>query len=48
MRIPNRIVEHPVEAAIASLLLLTLLFGTAEFPSAKSPDTPPAAAAQKF
>jgi hypothetical protein len=26
MRIPNRILEHPVEAAIASLLLLALLF----------------------
>ena len=48
MRIPNRILEHPVEAAIASLLLLTLLFGTGELPKAKSPDTPPAGAAQKF
>jgi hypothetical protein len=26
MRIPNRILEHPIEAAIASLLLLALLF----------------------
>ena len=26
MRIPNRILEHPVEAVIASLLLLALLF----------------------
>jgi hypothetical protein len=26
MRIPNRILEHPLEAVIASLLLLALLF----------------------
>ena len=26
MRIPNRILEHPIEAVIASLLLLALLF----------------------
>ena len=36
MRIPNRILEHPVEAAIASLLLLGLLFGSADLPSGKT------------
>jgi hypothetical protein len=30
MRIPNRILEHPVEAVIAGVLLLGLLFGSAE------------------
>ena len=48
MRIPARILEHPVEAAIASLLLLTLLFGSNELPGAKAPDGPQAAAAQKL
>jgi hypothetical protein len=48
MRIPNRILEHPVEAAIASLLLLTLLFGSSELPGAKTPDGPPAANSQKL
>ena len=48
MRIPNRILEHPVEAAIASLLLLTLLFGSSELPGAKAQDDPPAAAIQKL
>ena len=31
MRIPARIIEHPIEAAIAGLLLLALLFGSADF-----------------
>ena len=31
MRIPNRIIEHPIEALVASLLLLGLLFGSADF-----------------
>ena len=53
MRIPHRIIEHPVEAAIAGLLLLALLFGSADFtPSAKAPlktlQGPPAAATQKM
>jgi len=48
MRIPNRILEHPVEAVIASLLLLTLLFGSSELPGAKVQDGPPAAAIQKL
>ena len=30
MRIPNRIMEHPIEAVIASLLLLGLLFGSVD------------------
>ena len=32
MRIPNRILEHPVEALIACLLLLALLFVSADPP----------------
>ncbi len=36
MRIPNRIVEHPIEAAIASLLLLALLFVSAD-PTGSAP-----------
>lgn len=50
MRLPHRIIEHPIEAAIAGLLLLGLLFGSADFtPSAKAPlkslqERPPAAA----
>ncbi|HEY2836711.1 MAG TPA: hypothetical protein VGI89_09090 [Rhizomicrobium sp.] len=48
MRIPTRILEHPVEAAIASLLLLTLLFGSGELPGAKAQNGPPTAAAQKL
>ncbi len=36
MRIPNRIQEHPIEAAIASLLLLTVLFGSVDFKPAAS------------
>ena len=53
MRIPHRIIEHPIEAAIAGLLLLGLLFGSADFtPNAKAPlkalRAPPAAAIQKM
>jgi hypothetical protein len=53
MRLPRRIIEHPIEAAIAGLLLLGLLFGSADFtPSAKTPlkslETGPPVAAQKF
>jgi len=49
MRIPSRIIEHPIEAAIASLLLLGLLFGSADFTSAAAPPgAPPAATAQKL
>lgn len=45
MRLPHRIIEHPIEAAIAGLLLLGLLFGSADFtPNAKGPQEPPAAA----
>jgi hypothetical protein len=39
MRIPTRILEHPVEAAIASLLLLGLLFGSADLPGGKNQET---------
>jgi hypothetical protein len=52
MRIPHRIIEHPVEAAIGGLLLLGLLFGSADFtPNAKTSlkphQAPPNATAQK-
>jgi hypothetical protein len=30
MRIPARILEHPVEALLAGMLLLALLFGSAD------------------
>ena len=48
MRIPARILEHPIEAVIASLLLLTLLFGSSEMPGAKVSDGPPTAVAKKL
>jgi hypothetical protein len=49
MRIPTRIQEHPIEAAIASLLLLAVLFGSADFKPAASPaETPPNSMAQKL
>jgi hypothetical protein len=47
MRIPARILEHPVEALIAGVLLLALLFGSADRNAAEvrtSAGTPPAAA----
>ena len=40
MRIPARIVEHPVESLIAGVLLLGLLFGSADHNSQKAPSTP--------
>jgi len=46
MRIPSRILEHPVEALIASLLLLALLFGSSELPGGKTPDGAPPAVTQ--
>ena len=53
MHIPRRIIEHPIEATIAGLLLLGLLFGSADFtPNAKAPmkpaPAPPNATAQKM
>lgn len=49
MRIPQRIIEHPIEAAVAGLLLLGLLFGSADFtPGAKAPPLPPPGAGQKL
>lgn len=40
MRIPSRIIEHPIEAIVASLLLLSLLFGSTDFkPGATAPHT---------
>lgn len=40
MRIPTRIQEHPVEALIASLLLLAVLAGSTDFKSARQPEAP--------
>jgi hypothetical protein len=49
MRIPNRIIEHPIEAAIASLLLLGLLFSSADFGfGAKPPENPASGTMQKL
>ncbi len=36
MRIPNRFIEHPIEALIAGFLLLALLFVSAD-PQASAP-----------
>ncbi|MES2255783.1 MAG: hypothetical protein V4559_12185 [Pseudomonadota bacterium] len=47
MRIPTRIQEHPIEAAIASLLLLAVLFGSADFKPSPA-ETPPNSMAQKL
>jgi hypothetical protein len=47
MRIPNRIVEHPIEAAVASLLLLGLLIGSADFKT-RPAETSPNAMTQKL
>lgn len=48
MRIPTRILEHPIEAAVASILLLTLLVGSEDFAKAPQPEkAPPSAIAQK-
>ncbi len=46
MRIPTRIQEHPIEAAIASLLLLAVLIGSADFKPAASPEAQPHSMAQ--
>lgn len=49
MRIPNRLIEHPIEAAIASLLLLGLLFGSADLsPAAKPSDVNATVIAEKL
>jgi len=49
MRIPARLLEHPVEALIASILLLTLLVGPADFkPAPQSAETAPNTVAQKL
>jgi hypothetical protein len=42
MRIPTRLLEHPIEAAIASILLLTLLIGSADIKQAPGPEQTPA------
>lgn len=49
MRIPNRILEHPIEALVASLLLLGLLFSSADFTAgAKSSETAANGTVQKL
>jgi len=49
MRIPTRLLEHPIEAVIASILLLTLLVGSVDFkPAAQTVKASPNAMAQKF
>lgn len=48
MRIPRRITEHPIEAAIAGLLFLALLFGSADLkPGARTPSPSSAGVTQK-
>ncbi len=47
MRMPQRLMDHPVEAAVAGLLLLALLFGSADF-SSGPPQKPPARTAEKM
>jgi hypothetical protein len=41
MRIPNFILEHPVEGLIAGLLLLVLLFGSADRHAAEADKAAP-------
>jgi hypothetical protein len=41
MRIPNFILEHPVEGLIAGVLLLVLLFGSADRHAAEVAKTGP-------
>jgi hypothetical protein len=49
MHIPARILEHPIEAAVASILLLTLLVGSSDFkPAPQSAERTPAGTAQKL
>jgi hypothetical protein len=48
MRIPTLLLEHPVEAAIAGLLLLALLFVSADPSSTNPPAGPQIANSQKI
>ena len=51
MRIPAFLVDHPVEALLAGVLLLALLFGGADRHAAevaKGPQAPAVAIAQKL
>jgi hypothetical protein len=43
MRIPTFITEHPVEALIAGVLLLVMVFGSADRHAVESADAVPAA-----
>jgi hypothetical protein len=47
LRVPARIAEHPVESAIAGLLLLALLFVSADPGAPRTAGVQPAAAADQ-
>jgi len=46
MRVPTFILEHPLESAIAGLLLLAVLFGSADRRAAELAKTMPGQGAQ--
>jgi hypothetical protein len=46
MRVPTFILEHPLESAIAGLLLLAVLFGSADRHAAELAKTMPGQGAQ--
>jgi hypothetical protein len=48
MRLPAPILEHPVESAIAGLLLMALLFISADPDPAGPPKAAPTTVAQKM
>lgn len=49
MRIPSRLLDHPIETAIASILLLTLLVGSVDLkPAPQSAERSPDVVAQKL
>ena len=48
MRLPAPILEHPIESAIAGLLLVALLFLSADPKPAAAPSLKPTAVAEKM
>jgi hypothetical protein len=48
MRLPGPILEHPIESAIAGLLLMALLFVSADPDPTAPPSVASAASAQKM
>jgi len=48
MRLPAPILEHPIESAIAGLLLMALLFISADPEPAAQPAASPTSVAQKM